>query len=108
LFWGVSPSCCQAAIEVNFHEGYGMIVSNPSCHDYTDTTCASANPVGERLQTDIASDGSVSLKFAIGNSLADGPGVGRLKISADLTVSVEGDGKVCLKGSRSPFPSMDA
>lgn len=104
----MGPKDNRIYIEIDFGNGRGFVQSNESCRDRAETNCTPALPIEGRFKSRVSSNSAVSIKFAIGNSRADAPVVGRLKISADLDVVPIRGGRGCVFGVVSRFPSSEA
>lgn len=101
----MTPSANRVFIDVDYGIGTGYVQSNESCTDDTSTNCQQANS----LVGAFTSSGGVDIDFAIGNSLAaHTPILDRLKISAHIDIVPTGGGGVCIFGSATRFPAVEA
>ncbi len=103
----MGPDDNRIYLELDYTGGTGFIQANRSCPDKTEIGCVDANSLMDAFTSYGRGDGSIFIKFTIGNSLAGFPFEG-LKISADLDVLPIPGGLVCVTGAVSRFPALEA
>ncbi len=91
-------------LEIDFSTGTGFVQVNHSCTDSTLTNCTQANS----LMGQFNSDGNVHVDFAVGQSVFTQPGLNIPKISASIDIVPTGGGGVCIFGSATRFPAIEA
>ncbi len=105
----MTPPDNRIYLEIDYRTGTGFIEVNRSCPDRTETDCEPARSIVDSFDSYVRSDGSLNIKFSIGNSLyADTFGVNNAEISADVDILPVRGGGVCLLGAVSHFPSAEA
>lgn len=105
----MGPDDNRVYIEVDYSTGTGFVQSNRSCTDKTETDCEPAKSLANAFVSVTHSDGRVSFEFTIGNALGQRiPLFNRLKISADMDIVPMPGGALCVTGSASWFPALEA
>lgn len=67
----MTPEENRIYIEVDYTSGTGYVQSNRSCKNKNETDCKEANSLSNAFSSFFRPDGSVSIDFTIGNSIAE-------------------------------------
>ncbi|MCA1702431.1 MAG: fibronectin type III domain-containing protein [Actinobacteria bacterium] len=106
---GMLPAQNRIYIEVDFSKGTGYVQVNRSCTDKTQSECVQANSLVNGFSSNPGPNGSVSVHFSIGDSvLAQNFLDNNGEISGDIDILPMPGGGVCVTGSASRYPSIEA
>lgn len=105
----MTPEDNRVYVEVDYSTGSGFVEVSRSCKNSTKLDCKDANSLAGAFDSTTRGDGSVSFNFSIGNSLIeDTVGANNLEISANIDMIPISGGGVCVFGSASRFPAIEA
>lgn len=105
----MGPDDNRVYFEIDYTTGTGFIEANESCSDRTETDCTPAITLVNGVETITRSDGRISVRFSSSNSQAQGiPVIEFLSITGDFDITPQAGGGVCVTGTASRFPSIEA
>jgi hypothetical protein len=105
----MGPEDNRIYIEIDYTTGTGFVEANKSCKTAAQTDCKPANTLVGNFTSVTRNDGAISIEFSIGNSQAeDTPIFNNLEISADFDIVPMPGGALCVMGTASQYPAIEA